>query len=74
MSDEVPRLDVAGLQAVLTRMGQDWGSVLAYDMVLPTWPDDVVTWTPLRDLLPRASRCYTLPSGNRVHVKPGCRC
>ena len=48
--------------------------ILIYDMDLPTWPDDTVTWTPMRDRIPRASKCYTLPSGNRVHVKPGCRC
>jgi hypothetical protein len=33
--------------------------------------------TPLQNVFPRwhsGNVCYTLPSGNRVHVKPGCRC
>lgn len=44
-----------------------------YDMVLPTWPD-APFWTPLRDVMPRASKCYRLASGAMVHVKPDCRC
>jgi hypothetical protein len=35
------------------------------------WP------APLRDVFPRwhsGRVCYSLPSGNMVHVKPGCRC
>jgi hypothetical protein len=48
--------------------------VLLYDMVLPTWPDDVAWWTPLRNRIPRASKCYRLASGAMVHVKPDCRC
>jgi hypothetical protein len=48
--------------------------VFIYDMVPPKWPDDAVPWTPYRNRLPRASQCYSLPSGNKVHVKPGCRC
>jgi hypothetical protein len=47
--------------------------VLVYDMVLPPWPRGAL-WTPLRDILPRASKCYGLASGAMVHVKPGCRC
>jgi hypothetical protein len=33
--------------------------------------------TPLRSVFPRwhsGKVCYSLPSGNMVHVKPGCRC
>lgn len=29
---------------------------------------------PLRNILPRASQCYRLASGARVHIRPGCRC
>lgn len=47
--------------------------VLTYDMVLPKWPRGE-TWTPFRDRLPRASKCYALASGATVHVKPDCRC
>ena len=35
------------------------------------------TWTPFRNVFPRwhsGKVCYTLPSGNMVHVKPDCRC
>ena len=69
--DRPPQIDVDGLRAVLDRMGQDWGRVLAYDMGLPKWPE--APYTPMRNVFPRKV-CYTLPSGNRVHVKPGCRC
>lgn len=48
--------------------------VLAYDIVLPKWPDDAVPWAPFRNNLARASGCYRLASGAMVHVKPGCRC
>ena len=48
--------------------------ILLYDMVLPKWPYDAFPWVPFRNNLPRASACYRLPSGNMVHVKPGCRC
>ena len=39
---------------------------------LPQWPR--APYAPMRNLLRPAGRCYTLPSGNKVHVKPGCRC
>jgi len=48
--------------------------VLVYDMVLPKWPEAAEYWTPFRDRIPRAAKCYPLPSGNMVHVKPDCRC
>lgn len=38
-------------------------SVRPYDLVLPRWPDSA-----------RGSKCYSLPSGTTVHVKPDCRC
>jgi hypothetical protein len=47
--------------------------VLAYDMVLPAWPRGDL-WTPFRNRMPRAGRCYRLASGSMVHVKPDCRC
>ena len=63
------------LSRVLERAGEAWGHVRTYDMVLPAWrPYDVHPWTPMRNVIPRASKCYSLPSGARVHVKPGCRC
>lgn len=48
--------------------------VLAYDMVLPKWPEPSDTWTPFRDRIPRASRCYRADAGFMVHVMPDCRC
>ena len=51
--------------------------ILLYDVVLPTWPDDAAPWTPFRNVFARwhsGKVCYTLPSGNMVHVKPDCRC
>ena len=48
--------------------------ILVYDMVLPKWPYEEVVWTPFRDRIPRATRCYRLASGAWVHTKPGCRC
>jgi hypothetical protein len=52
--------------------------VLIYDMVLPKWPGpEGVPWTPMRNAFARwhsGKICYTLPSGNIVHVKPDCRC
>jgi len=51
--------------------------ILLYDLVLPKWPEDVEWWTPFRNVFPRwhsGKVCYPLPSGNMVHVKPGCRC
>lgn len=69
------------LRGVLLRMGETVAAlreqqrgVLVYDMVLPTWPDGVYEWTPMRNVFRGGSRCYSLPSGNMVHVKPGCRC
>ena len=47
--------------------------ILAYDMVLPKWPEGP-PWAPFRNRLPRASRCYRLASGAPVHIKPDCRC
>jgi len=80
MTDE----EAATFKAVLDRMSQEWssvlpklapGSVLTYDMVLPPWrPYDVHPWTPMRNVIQQRSKCYTLPGGARVHVKPGCRC
>jgi hypothetical protein len=47
-------------------------------------PEPVPLWTPFRDLLPRRpaiydppgpfGECYTMASGAKVHVRPGCRC
>jgi hypothetical protein len=48
--------------------------ILAYDMVLPKWPEPSDIWTPLRDRIPRASRCYRADAGFMVHVQPDCRC
>lgn len=49
--------------------------VLVYDMVLPKWPEIPEDyWTPFRDRIPRASKCYQMASGAMVHVKPECRC
>lgn len=50
--------------------------VLCYDYVPPPpWrPYGIAPWTPFRNRLPSASKCYRLASGARVHVKPGCRC
>lgn len=31
-------------------------------------------FVPMRNIVPRASKCYRLASGAKVHVKPGCRC
>jgi hypothetical protein len=63
-----------------------WG-VYTYDGPLGFPPDTVVvyggapfpetvtpSWTPFRDRIPRATRCYRLASGAMVHVKPECRC
>lgn len=47
--------------------------VLVYDAVLPEWPEPP-PWTPFRDRIPRAAKCYRLAGGSMVHVKPGCRC
>lgn len=47
--------------------------LLGYDVVLPAWPKPS-PWKPLRDAIPRASRCYLAEAGFIVHVKPGCRC
>jgi hypothetical protein len=47
-------------------------AIRVYDAVPVVWPDDTYTWTPLRNRL--APRCYSLPSGSMVHVKPDCRC
>ena len=47
--------------------------VLTYDAVLPKWPQGEL-WTPFRDRIPRAAKCYSLPSGAMVHVRPECRC
>lgn len=47
--------------------------VAVYDMVLPTWPK-LPPWKPLRDVIPRTSRCYQAEAGFMVHVKPECRC
>ena len=45
-----------------------------YDAVTPIWPKRA-TWTPMWDTCGSPGKaCYTLPSGNMVHVKPGCRC
>jgi len=50
-------------------------SVMTYDVVLPEWRGPSAEyWTPFRDRLPRASKCYSLASGAMVHVKPECRC
>ena len=66
--------DIPVAVPVRNLIGLPDGAVLTYDMVLPRWPYDAFPWTPFRDRLPRASACYRLPSGNMVHVKPGCRC
>lgn len=47
--------------------------VLVYDMTLPE-PYRGEMWTPFRDRMPRAAKCYRLASGSMVHVRPGCRC
>lgn len=47
--------------------------VIAYDMVLPKWPRGEL-WTPFRDRIPRAAKCYRMAGGAMVHVKPDCRC
>lgn len=52
-------------------------SIRAYDAVPLWWPDGMFVWTPFRNVFARwhsGKTCYTLPSGNMVHVKPGCRC
>jgi len=49
--------------------------ILTYDYVPPKLPD--APWTPMRNIFSRwhsGKVCYALPSGNMVHVKPGCRC
>jgi len=75
LRDDIPDDELARLWDVLERAGQAWGHVLTYDMVLPPWrPYDVHPWTPMRNVIQQRSKCYTLPSGARVHVKPGCRC
>ncbi len=48
-------------------------AVEVYDMVLPKWPESAEYWTPFRDRMPRASKCYRISAG-MVHIKPGCRC
>lgn len=50
--------------------------ILVYDMVLPPpWPEPGAEyWTPFRDRIPRATKCYRLAGGSMVHVRPGCRC
>lgn len=51
------------------------GDVVGYDGGPVGWPDP--PWTPLRNVFPRwhsGKVCYPLPSGNMVHIKPGCRC
>jgi hypothetical protein len=48
--------------------------ILVYDMVLPKWPEPAEYWTPFRNRIPRATKCYRLAGGSMVHVKPGCRC
>lgn len=47
--------------------------VRVYDAKPLRWPDSMFVRTPMRNAFRRAD-CYTLPSGNMVHVKPGCRC
>lgn len=64
--------------------------VYTFDGPLGFPPDTLVTfdagpfperpafrWTPFRNVFSRwhsGKVCYTLPSGNMVHVKPECRC
>jgi len=61
--------------------------VYTYDGPLGFPPDTVVVyggvpfpeavaprWTPFRDRIPRAAKCYRLAGGAMVHVKPDCRC
>lgn len=58
--------------------------VVAYDMVLPDWPEPAEHWTPFRIAQPpirfylhcdwRTSGCYRMAGGAMVHVKPDCRC
>ena len=47
--------------------------ILTYDVVLPMYPA-LAARAPLRNRIPRVSRCYPLASGAMVHIKPGCRC
>jgi hypothetical protein len=47
--------------------------VIAYDFAVPPQPGGQ-PWTPFRDNLPRAVRCYRAGAGFTVHVKPECRC
>ena len=65
----------------------DEQGVYTYDGPLGLPPDTVVVyggvpfpevttppWTPFRDRIPRATKCYRMASGAMVHVKPDCRC
>jgi len=50
--------------------------VIMYDAQPPDDPwggGGPPVWTPFRDRMPRASRCYRIGAG-MVHVKPDCRC
>jgi hypothetical protein len=65
-------------------------AIAVYDLVLPSPPDprEAAEWRAWRSAggnlvteegrrVPwpsRAARCYSLPSGAMVHVKPDCRC
>lgn len=70
-ADEVR--DVAGY--VLSNAVRAAAGVIGFP-VLPCWPDGT-PWAPFRNVFPRwrsGKACYPLPSGNMVHIKPGCRC
>ena len=57
-------------------MRNEHAGVRGYDAVPMEWPGEP-PWTPFRNVFSRwhsGKVCYTLPSGNMVHVKPDCRC